>query len=70
VAKTLELVFRSSGGKEVTLTVADPKEKLTLAEVKPIAQEIVSKNIFTVKGTDLVQFVDARIRSKDAVSLA
>lgn len=70
MAKTLEMVFRSSAGKEVTLTVAAPKEDLTLTGVKTVMQDIISKNIFSIKGAELVQFVDARMTSKDTASLA
>lgn len=70
MAKTLEMVFRSSANKEVTLTVAAPKDDLTLVGVKAVMQDIISKNIFSIKGAELVQFVDARITSKDTASLA
>jgi hypothetical protein len=33
-------------------------------------QDIISKNIFSIKGAELVQFVDARMTSKDTASLA
>jgi hypothetical protein len=70
MTKTLEMVFRSSANKEVTLAVAAPKEDLTLAAVKTVMQDIISKNIFSIKGAELVQFVDARITSKDSATLA
>lgn len=70
MAKTLEMVFRSNANKEVTLTLAEPKDDLTLAGVKAVMQDIISKNIFSIKGAELVGFVDARITSKDSQSLA
>ncbi len=69
MTKTLEMVFRNQAGKEVVLSIADPKDNLTKAQVAPVMQDIIAKNVFTTKGGDLVQAVDARIRTRDAVSL-
>lgn len=70
MVKTLEMVFRSGSGKEVTVSVVDAKDDLTLAEVKAVMQDVVTKNIFRTKSGDLVQVVEARIRSKDTAVLA
>lgn len=70
MTKTLEMVFRNQDGKEVTVRIADPKDDLTKAQVDPVMQDIIAKNVFTTNGGDLVQIVDARIRTGDAVSLA
>jgi hypothetical protein len=70
MAKTLEMVFRNEGGKEVTLSVADPREDLTLAEVSTVMQDIIAKQIFESKTGDLAQIVEARISSKDTAVLA
>jgi hypothetical protein len=69
MAKTLEMVFRSEGGKEVTLSIADPKENLTLAEVKTVMDGIIAKQVFESKTGDLSQIVEARINSKDTAVL-
>ncbi|KYZ76472.1 hypothetical protein AXX12_08550 [Anaerosporomusa subterranea] len=70
MVKTLELVFRNESGQEVTLSLADPKDALTKAEAQTVMQDIIAKNIFTSKGGDLTDAVDARVRSRDTVSLA
>jgi hypothetical protein len=70
MARTLEMVFRNDGGKEVTLSVADPREDLTLAEVSTVMEDIIAKQIFESKAGDLAQIVEARISSKDTVVLA
>lgn len=69
MVKTLELVFRNQSGKETTISMADPKDGLTKAEAQLVMQDIIAKNIFTTKGGDLKEIVDARVRSRDAVSL-
>ena len=63
------MVFRSEGGKEVTLSIADPKENLTLAEVKTVMEDIIAKQVFESKTGDLSQIVEARINSKDTAVL-
>lgn len=69
MVKTLELVFRNTSGQSVTVSLADPKDDLTLTQAQTVMQDIISKNIFTSKGGDLSEAVDARIRSRDTVSL-
>jgi hypothetical protein len=68
--KTLELVFRNAAGKEVTISLADPKEDLTKAQVDAVMEDIISRSVFTSKTGDLTQIVESRIRTRDAVVLA
>jgi hypothetical protein len=70
MAKTLEMVFRNESGKEVSLNIADPREDLTLAEVKVVMDDIIAKQIFESKTGDFAQIVEARINSKDTAVLA
>ena len=70
MVKTLEMVFRNESGKEVVISIAEPKDDLTLAQVNTVMQEIVAKNVFSTKTGDLVQIVEARIRSNDMAVLA
>lgn len=67
--KTLEMVFRDGFGKEHVLTLADPKDGLTQAEVQGSMDLIVSKNIFSTKTGDMVQAAEARIRVVDVTAL-
>lgn len=69
MVKTLELVFRNQSGQEVTISLADPKDALTKAEAQTVMLDIIAKNIFTSKGGDLTDAVDARVRSRDTVPL-
>lgn len=68
--KTLEMVFRNQLGNEVALSLPDPKEGLTLAQVQLVMQDVIAKNIFTTKGGDLKENVEARIRVLDVTQLA
>lgn len=69
MAKTLEMVFRTSAGNETTISVADPKDDLTLAQAQVVMQDIITKNIFEIKGSVLAEKVEARIRSLETVAL-
>jgi hypothetical protein len=69
MTKTLQMVFRNASGKESILSLADPKEDLTQAQVHTIMQDIVTKNIFTTTGGELVQIVESRISTKDSITL-
>lgn len=46
--KTLEMIFTTSGGKEVTVAVRKPKDGLTLAAVQTVMATIIAKNVFSV----------------------
>jgi len=69
MTKTLEMVFRTGAGNEASITLTDPKDELTLAEAQAAMQVIIDKNIFAVKGSQLVDIVEARILSRETVVL-
>ncbi|EGO63801.1 DUF2922 domain-containing protein [Acetonema longum] len=68
--RTLEMVFRAANGREVTISLADPLENLTLADVTTVMEDIIARNIFITTGGELRDIVDARIRTRETVSLA
>ena len=70
MAKFLEMVFRNESGKEVVLSLPEPKDDLTLAQVKPVMEDAVSKGLLTSKGGVIKQVVEARIRNREAAVLA
>jgi hypothetical protein len=63
------MVFRTSAGNEVALSVPDPKDDLTLAQAQTVMQDIIAKNIFVIKGSALAERVEARVRSYETVDL-
>lgn len=69
MSKTLEMVFRTSAGKETTISVPDPKDDLTLVQAQAVMKDIIDKNIFSVKGNALTEKVEARIRNRETVAL-
>lgn len=69
MVNTLELVFRNTAGQEVVMSLADPKAGLSRADAETVMQAIIAENVFTSKGGDLLEIVDARIRSRSTQSL-
>lgn len=55
MAKVLRMVFRNAAGRAVTITLDNPKDTLTQAQVSSAMDQIISKNIFTSSGGDLVE---------------
>ena len=63
--KTLELIFTKSDGAKKTLSIADPREGLTLAAAK-----IIEAGVLTSGGLGLSEFVEARIKVVTVTVLA
>ena len=57
----LILTFINQGNSKVSLSVQDPREDITEAEIKEAMELVVSKNIFAPNGLDLVSAVDAKV---------
>lgn len=68
--KTLEMVFRNEAGTEVLISLYDPKDGLTLAQVQAVMQDIITQNIFSTTTGDLTEVVEARIRAVTVTQLA
>ena len=67
--KTLELVFNKSDGTKKTLSIADPRADVTLADAQAAAAKIIEANVLT-SGEALVEFVEARIKTVTVSVLA
>lgn len=62
----LNMGFITSDGKKKTLTVPDPKSDLTEEIIKPVMEDIITKNIFdyggaTLSSIDTVQIVTTEV---------
>ena len=68
--KTLEMIFTTSGGKEVTVAVNDPTDGLTLAAVQTVMATIIAKNVFSSTSGDLITAKEAQIRQLAITELA
>ena len=63
--KSLVMTFLDEGDSKVSLTVQDPRDNITEAEIKSAMELVISKNIFDPNGLDLVSAVDAKIVVKE-----
>ncbi len=66
--KKLELIFTTAGTSTVTLSVDDPKDDLTLAEVKQKAPDI-AKVLVTRSGVQAVELKKATIVNTTSTDL-
>ena len=61
MAKTLQIQFEAANGKSLLVSVDDPKETLTQAQVEAGAQVILTSDVFNVEGTALTVIKSAKI---------
>lgn len=61
MSQVLELKFDAASGKTITLTVNEPKENLTAAEIEMAMQTILSSDVFHYEGDALIAINQARI---------
>jgi len=59
--QVLRMVFLNEANKQINLSVNNPKDAITAAEVQAVMDSIIAKNIFASTGGDLVSKVSARI---------
>ena len=59
----LDLIFKNSAGKKVTLNIEEPKNGVTKAEIDAAMQVVVENNIFNTSGGDIVEAVQGRLRT-------
>ena len=63
--KKLVMVFKNSVGKNVSISIDDPKDNITETEIKTTIELIVEKNIFKKNDYAFVEAVEAKIVSTD-----
>ncbi|MGI2326654.1 DUF2922 domain-containing protein [Planococcus sp. YIM B11945] len=67
MAKTLELIFQTAAGKDVTLSVDEPRENVTEQEMLAGMQAIIAQNIFEVQGSPFSLAKGARVVERNVV---
>lgn len=65
MSRTLVMVFQNEAGKNVSINIPRVKDNLSDQDVKNVMQTILSKNIFTSIGGDLVSIVSAQVVNKE-----
>ncbi|MFC5588911.1 DUF2922 domain-containing protein [Sporosarcina soli] len=69
MAKTLQLNFSTATGKNVVLTVDEPREDLTAPEIEATMQEIITSGVFEVDGSPLETAKNARIVERNVTEI-
>jgi hypothetical protein len=55
------MVFSSQAGRNVTITLDNPRTDLAAAEIEAAMDLVIARNIFTSSGGDLVSKQDIKI---------
>lgn len=61
MAKKLVMTFLDDINKKMSISIDDPREDITSEEVRKVMDDIVTKNIFTSKGVDIVKIEGAKV---------
>lgn len=69
MAKTLQLNFSTASGKNVMLTVDEPREDLTAPEIEAVMQDIITSGVFEVDGSPLETAKNARIVERNVTEI-
>ena len=59
--KRLVMVFKTTGNKQVSISVDKPREDVTEEEIKTVMTLILSSNIFLPNNEELASLVEAKI---------
>ena len=70
IRKYLQLTFKNQEGGNFTLSVNDPKENITEAEVEGVMDTIIDQNAFYTNGGELASKNSARIVTRQIDTLA
>ena len=66
--KRLVMTFKTTDDKKISLSVDDPREDVTEAEIKSAMDLVVSKNIFAPNGAVIAAAVEAKVVVTDTTS--
>lgn len=61
MAKTLQLQFETNNGKELTLSVDDPRSNLTREEIEAGMQSLINSNAFHVDSFSVSAIKGAKV---------
>ena len=73
VSQSLKMVFLTQSGSRTTISLDNPRDDVTQAEVEVAMNTVISKNILTGTGGDLTAIDSARIvdtTTTDIISIA
>lgn len=66
--KKLMMTFKTTDDKKVSLSVDNPRGDINESEIKDAMDLVVSKNIFSPNGADIIEAVEAKVIVTDTTS--
>ncbi|SES11925.1 DUF2922 domain-containing protein [Psychrobacillus sp. OK032] len=69
MAKTLQLQFEAANGKNITISVDEPKESLTSTEIQTGMNAIISSNVFQLEGAPLALAKTAKVVEQNVTTI-
>lgn len=71
MTKKLNMIFKTTDNKNATISIADPKEDITRADVLAVMNDILTKDVFlTAKQLHLAAISDVTIKTTEETALA
>lgn len=70
MTRKLEMVFNTDQGKNVSITLADPKADLTRSAVEAAMAKIIEKSAFVSKNGKFTSVKEINIQTNDKVALS
>lgn len=61
ITKTLRMVFKNQAGTNFTLTLDNPRDDVTSAEIEAVMDQIIAANVISTSGGDLASKYDVKI---------
>lgn len=63
MSKSTKLVmsFKTSLDRKISISLEDPRDDVSKADIKAVMDMIVARNIFAISGGDIVESVDAKV---------
>ncbi|MGI6614470.1 MAG: DUF2922 domain-containing protein [Dethiobacteria bacterium] len=65
MSSTLQMIFSNEEGRNVTISVADPRDDLEAAEVETAMTNILQRNIFGTSGGNISALSKAQLVSRE-----
>lgn len=69
VTSRLYMIFGLDNGKNLSVSILDPKANLTGAQVQPVMEALVDSDAFLYNGAHAVNVVDAYVREVSTTEL-
>jgi hypothetical protein len=67
--KSLVMVFQTSGGGRMRITLADPRDDLTAADIQGVMNTVITKNVFESTAGTPTEIISAQVVSRDTTEL-